>query len=66
METKVTRFKEMNRQQKAYSIKLWNLYHESLQREDYIASWEYWNQRMEYLLELGIEQPIQSFKSSIN
>lgn len=65
MDKQVKLFKEMTPQQKQYSVHLWTRYHESLLQDDYIASWDYWNKRMDFLLEIGIEEPQKSFVSQV-
>ena len=61
MDKQVKLFKEITLQQKQYSVHLWTQYHECLLKDDNIASWNYWNKRMDFLLEIGIEEPQTSF-----
>jgi hypothetical protein len=53
---KATRtFKEMTPDEKRKSLELWNKFYDSQLRNDFMESWRYWTQRMEYLQNIGVD-----------
>lgn len=41
--------------EKRHSIKLWNNFYNAHLRDDLVASWKYWNERLEYLEQIGVD-----------
>lgn len=48
-------FKEMTPDEKRKSLELWNKFYDSQLRNDFMESWRYWTQRMEYLQNIGVD-----------
>ena len=53
---KITRtFKDMTPDEKKKSLELWNKFYDSQLRNDFLDSWKYWTQRLEYLENIGVD-----------
>lgn len=53
---KATRtFKDMTPDEKRKSLELWHKFYDSQLRNDFMESWRYWTQRMEYLETIGVD-----------
>ncbi|MFW5760062.1 MAG: hypothetical protein ACOCXH_03665 [Cyclobacteriaceae bacterium] len=53
---KATRtFKDMTPEEKRKSLELWHKFYDSQLSNDFMESWRYWTQRMEYLETIGID-----------
>jgi hypothetical protein len=49
------RYNEMTAEEKKHSIELWNKFYSSQLRDDFISSWRYYVERLEYLQQIGID-----------
>ncbi len=61
-------FKQMTADEKRYSISLWKQFYDSLMRNDHAGSWKYWNERQDYLQDIGIDttHPLTDRNNVIN
>ena len=48
-------FKEMTPDEKRRSLELWNKFYDSQLRNDFMESWRYWTERMEFLERIGVD-----------
>lgn len=48
-------FKQMTIEEKKKSLELWNKFYDSQLQNDFMESWKYWTQRLEYLQNIGID-----------
>ena len=48
-------FKDMTPDEKKKSLELWNKFYNSQLRNDFLDSWKYWTQRLEYLENIGVD-----------
>jgi hypothetical protein len=51
----IRRYSEMTAEEKRHSIELWNKFYSSQLRDDFISSWRYYVERLEYLQQIGID-----------
>jgi hypothetical protein len=49
------KFKDMTPEEKRKSLELWHKFYDFQLRNDFIESWQYWTQRMEYLQKIGVD-----------
>lgn len=48
-------FKDMTPDEKRKSLELWHKFYDSQLRNDFLESWRYWTERMEYLENIGVD-----------
>ncbi|MGK7394233.1 MAG: hypothetical protein ACNS62_06660 [Candidatus Cyclobacteriaceae bacterium M3_2C_046] len=48
-------YKDMTAEEKRHSIELWAKFYDSQLKEDFITSWRYWVERLEYLQGIGVK-----------
>ena len=48
-------YKEMTPEEKKRSIELWNKFYNSQLQDDFMASWRYWVERLDYLQQIGVD-----------
>jgi len=48
------KYNEMTAEEKRRSVELWKKFYQSLQEKNYEASWTFWNERLEYLNNIGV------------
>jgi hypothetical protein len=59
----IRRYSEMTAEEKKHSIELWNKFYSSQLRDDFISSWRYYVERLDYLQQIGIDTSDTSRKN---
>jgi hypothetical protein len=56
----------MTADEKKRSVYLWTKFMDAQLRDDFISSWKFWVERLEFLQDIGVDTTIDSFKGNYN
>lgn len=59
-------YQEMTADEKRHTVYLWNQFYNAQLKDDFISSWNFWLERVQYLHDIGVDIDTVKEKKEIN